>query len=341
MVDVDSYINEMMEGMKLDHQHAQEQNDKARQRMKTAYDREKNVIERPLTLGERVYMRVPSEKGSSTHPKLEQDKKGRPKKNKSSKVSCFGVEIGLPQDDPLHLYYPCTCGIFNERAHVGLPWLRCNLTRSKKVKNLFELANVASIALGPAWGEHRKEAELMTKNSTQLMVVGMSCAISAHRHFCHDFATAIAEKEGVRLSHPPIFSHYLGYDISAYYAQAMARKDQINEFYRSDDMPLNSIIVALPKSFARATTDLEPEPTVKFVVYNHMADIADQLNKIPISSAIVWVWPEWMPKQEHMGVCLQAMERHLQCEGTLDCFPAPRRRPVRNTGIRCASSAWK
>ncbi|VDO93780.1 unnamed protein product [Heligmosomoides polygyrus] len=51
--------------------------------------------------------------------------------------------------------------------------------------------------------------------------------------------------------------------------------------------------------------------------------MADQLNKIPISSAIVWVWPEWMPKQEHMGVCLQTIERHLQCGGTLDCFPAP------------------
>ncbi|VDP06091.1 unnamed protein product [Heligmosomoides polygyrus] len=42
-----------------------------------------------------------------------------------------------------------------------------------------------------------------------------------------------------------------GYDISAYYAQAMARKEQISEFYKSDDMPLNSIIVALPKSFSR------------------------------------------------------------------------------------------
>ncbi|VDP44412.1 unnamed protein product [Heligmosomoides polygyrus] len=51
--------------------------------------------------------------------------------------------------------------------------------------------------------------------------------------------------------------------------------------------------------------------------------MADQLNKIPISSAMVWVWPEWMPKQEHMGVCMQAIERHLQCGGTLDCFPAP------------------
>ncbi|VDP32660.1 unnamed protein product [Heligmosomoides polygyrus] len=109
-------------------------------------------------------------------------------------------------------------------AHVGLPGLRCNLARSKKVKNLFELANVASIALEPAWGEHRKEAELMNKKSTHLTVVGLSCAISAHRHFCHDFATAVAEKEGVNLLHPPIFSQHPGYDISAYYAQAMARK---------------------------------------------------------------------------------------------------------------------
>ncbi|KAK6031122.1 toxin-antitoxin system, antitoxin component, AbrB domain protein [Ostertagia ostertagi] len=40
--------------------------------------------------------------------------------------------------------------------------------RSKPVKNLFELANVASIALHPHWGEDRKEAELLNKDSRYL-----------------------------------------------------------------------------------------------------------------------------------------------------------------------------
>ncbi|VDP58941.1 unnamed protein product [Heligmosomoides polygyrus] len=88
-------------------------------------------------------------------------------------------------------------------------------------------------------------------------------------------------------------------------------------------MPTNSIILAVPKSFGRVLTDFEPEPTVKFVVYNHPGDMADQLDKLPISAAVVWVWPETTPSSPHMRTCLQAIERHLQCGGTLDCFPAP------------------
>ncbi|KHJ97507.1 hypothetical protein OESDEN_02511 [Oesophagostomum dentatum] len=70
MVDLDSYVNEMLVGMKLAHEHAQLQNEKARERMKSAYDKNKKVIERPLTLGDRVYMRLPTEKSFSKHPKL-------------------------------------------------------------------------------------------------------------------------------------------------------------------------------------------------------------------------------------------------------------------------------
>ncbi|EYB84337.1 hypothetical protein Y032_0318g2346 [Ancylostoma ceylanicum] len=375
MVDMDTYINEMLVGMKLAHAHAQAHNENARQKMKVAYDKGNRVIERPLTLGDRVYMRVPSEKSSSKHPKLVNEwtgpfrvidvsdnsafltlinadedpkrvpfdqlrklprgvddepvqttkrraRRGRPKKNKSAKISCFRVEIGDPRTDPLHLLHPCTCGIFNERAHVALPGLRCNLARSKKVKNLFELANVASIALEPGWGDWRKENELTKKQSTHLSVVGLSCAISAHRSFCHDFAVAVREKEGQRLHHPDIFPQNPGYDISVFYAQVMARREQLTQF-DDDDMPTNSIILALPQSFARVETEVGREPSVKFVVYNHLADMADQLNKIAISAAIVWVWPHRMPRSDQMRRCMQAIERHLQCGRTLDCFPAP------------------
>ncbi|VDO18529.1 unnamed protein product [Heligmosomoides polygyrus] len=133
---------------------------------------------------------------------------------------------------------------------------------------------------------------------------------------------AVKEKEGVRLAHPSIFSHHLGYDISAYYAQAIVRREQISE-QCSDDMPTNSIILAVPKSFGRVLTGFEPEPTVEFVVYSHLADMADQLDKLAISAAVVRVWPESTPSSPNMRTCLQAIERHLQCGGTLDCFPAP------------------
>ncbi|RCN42221.1 integrase core domain protein [Ancylostoma caninum] len=346
MVDLDSYINEMLVGMKLAHEHAQECNENARQKMKATYDKGNRVIERPLTLGDRVYMRVPAEKASSKHPKLVNEwtgpfrvtdlsdnsalvtlinanedpkrvpfdqlrklprgvddepvqttksrtRRGRPKKNKIAKISCFRVEIGDPRMDPLHLLYACTCGIFNEKAQVALPGLRNNLARTKKVKNLFELANVASTALEPAWGKWRKENELTKKQSTHLTVIGLSCAISAHRSFCHDFAVA-----------------------------AMARREYLTQF-DDDDMPTNSIILALPQSFAKVETEGEREPSVKFVVYNHLDDMADQLNKIAISASIRWVWPNRMPRSDQMRRCMQAIERHLQCGGTLDCFPAP------------------
>ncbi|KAL6723466.1 hypothetical protein Aduo_018470 [Ancylostoma duodenale] len=167
------------------------------------------------------------------------------------------VEIGDPRTDQLHLLHPCTCGIFNERAQVALPGLRNNLARTKKVKNLFELANVASIAL-EQW---RKENELMKKQSTHLSVIGLSCAISAHRSFCHDFAVAVREKEGQHLHHPDIFARNPGYDISIFYAQAMARREHLTQF-DDDDMPTNSIILALPQSFAKVETEVEREPSV-------------------------------------------------------------------------------
>ncbi|KHJ88949.1 hypothetical protein OESDEN_11246 [Oesophagostomum dentatum] len=88
-------------------------------------------------------------------------------------------------------------------------------------------------------------------------------------------------------------------------------------------MPMNSIILALPQSFQRAATEIADEPTVRFVIYSHLADMAEQLNKISISDAIVWVWPDRMPRSDQMRMVMQAVERHLHSGGTLDCFPPP------------------
>ncbi|KAK5986383.1 hypothetical protein GCK32_000358 [Trichostrongylus colubriformis] len=232
------------------------------------------------------------------------------------------VEVGDPRVDPLHLLHPCSCGIFNTRAQVGLPGLRCDLARSKPVKNLFELANVASIALHPHWGDDRKEAELLNKDSRYLTIHGLATAIHAHSKFCYEIATAVKAKENVELSHSPLFPTNPGYDIEMYYRMAMARRSQITS-QSPDDMPGNSILVALPNQFVRVLNDVVEPPTVKFLVYSHFGDLADQLQKQNISSAFVWVWLNQVPNTQHMLLVQHAVERHLQCGGTLELFPPP------------------
>nr|CDJ88201.1 hypothetical protein HCOI_00730600 [Haemonchus contortus] len=56
-----------------------EQNRKARERMKQYYDKVEKVSERPFAVGERVYMRIPLEKASSTHPELVKERNGPPR----------------------------------------------------------------------------------------------------------------------------------------------------------------------------------------------------------------------------------------------------------------------
>ncbi|CAJ0596257.1 unnamed protein product [Cylicocyclus nassatus] len=65
---------------------------------------------------------------------------------------------------------------------------------------------------------------------------------------------ALREKEGQRLHHPDIFTQKTDYDLSAYYNQALARKEQLSHL-DGDDMPTNSIILALPKAFERVRTE--------------------------------------------------------------------------------------
>ncbi|KAK6052068.1 hypothetical protein COOONC_10428 [Cooperia oncophora] len=231
--------------------------------------------------------------------------------------------VGDPRFDPLHLLHPCQCGMFNTRAQVGLPGLRCDLARSKPVKNLYELANVASIALHPHWGDDRKETELLNKDSRYLTIHGLATAIQAHAKFCYKFASAVKEKEGVELSHPPLFTTNPGYDIEMYYRMAMARRAQITS-QSPDDMPGNPILMALPRHFGRVLTEIVEPPTVKFIVYSHFGDLAEQLQKQSISSAFIWIWliPE-VPNTQHMLLVQHAVERHLQCGGTMELFPPP------------------
>ncbi|KAL6736515.1 hypothetical protein Aduo_006860 [Ancylostoma duodenale] len=60
-----------------------------------------------------------------------------------------------------------------------------------------------------------------------------------------------------------------------------------SNWHSDDDMPTTSIILALPQSIVMGETECEGELSVKFVMSNYLADMADQLNKIVISAAIV------------------------------------------------------
>uniref|UniRef100_A0A7I4Y5N6 Aldolase_II domain-containing protein n=1 Tax=Haemonchus contortus TaxID=6289 RepID=A0A7I4Y5N6_HAECO len=188
------------------------------------------------------------------------------------------VEVGDLRFDPLHLQYPSQCGIFNTRAQVGLPGLRCDLARSKPVKNLFEMANVVSIALHSHWGEEHKEAELLNKDAKYLTTHGSATAIHAHSKFCYEFAFAAKEREDVEFPHPPLFATNPSYDFELYNRMAMARRSQISTD-STDDMPGNPVMVALPKQFAIVMTDLLKPATVKFIVCSPFGDLADQLPK--------------------------------------------------------------
>ncbi|XGW02887.1 hypothetical protein V3C99_014708 [Haemonchus contortus] len=121
-----------------------EQNQRARERMEQNYAKRKKVSERPFAVGERVYMRIPMEKASSTHPKLVNERNGplgvinvsdnsamvtpeagnaEPLKVHSSLLRKL-VDVGPSQEDPLLLFDPCTCKIFRTKAKTALPSLR-------------------------------------------------------------------------------------------------------------------------------------------------------------------------------------------------------------------------
>lgn len=70
MVDIESYAQEMALGTKIARKYAREVNARMRERMKDCYDRRIRVCDNPVKVGDRVYMEIPTEKQSSTHPKL-------------------------------------------------------------------------------------------------------------------------------------------------------------------------------------------------------------------------------------------------------------------------------
>uniref|UniRef100_A0A7I5E5W1 CCHC-type domain-containing protein n=1 Tax=Haemonchus contortus TaxID=6289 RepID=A0A7I5E5W1_HAECO len=120
------------------------QNQRARERVEQNYVKWKSVSKRPSAVGERVYMRIPMEKASSTHPKLVNERNGPPRvidvSDNSAMVTPEAgnveplkvhssllrklVDVGPSQEDPLLLFDPCTCKIFRTKAKIALPSLR-------------------------------------------------------------------------------------------------------------------------------------------------------------------------------------------------------------------------
>ncbi|VDK65020.1 unnamed protein product, partial [Cylicostephanus goldi] len=88
-------------------------------------------------------------------------KRGRPRKKPTSDPVMTLIEA----NDPLHLRFRCECGLFGQMAHVALPGLTHAMARSKKVMDMFQLANVASVSEEQCWGDEKKETELRRKNS--------------------------------------------------------------------------------------------------------------------------------------------------------------------------------
>ncbi|EYB93773.1 hypothetical protein Y032_0179g744 [Ancylostoma ceylanicum] len=186
---------------------------------------------------------------------------------------------------------------------------------------MFQLANVASIVLDPFWGDRRKELELLNKDSKHLTVLGLAHAIAAHRSSCYAFGMALKAAHGKRIVYPPLFPQYPGYNVESYYAQVIERLDQVPQNY--DDSPANPTIIAMPSPFLRGETELEENDKAKIMVYTTFDSPAAQLNERPISAAIVLVWPGSMQSTVHLNRTMHALERHLQCGGTLDMYPPP------------------
>ncbi|EYB94484.1 hypothetical protein Y032_0171g324 [Ancylostoma ceylanicum] len=378
-VDMDSYLQELTIGTQIAREYAQEVNSKMRDRMKTAYDREKRICVDPPKVGDRVYMKIPGEKQSSRNPKLvnpwegpyrvietsensalvtlinqnkepvrvpfdvlrklpqrmsdepirtkkSRGKRGRPRKIpqneciQSDSILCFRTLLAA--EDPLNLRYRCSCGLFGQMAHVAIPGLKHPMARSKKVLDMYQLTNVASISEQQCWGDERKEMELRKKNSPYPTPYVLALAMDAHRRRCHGYAERLDAAKRMRFEHPAVFPWPVDFNVGDYITMAISMLDHVEAPCLTNNTD-HDVFIALPSSFSQVNAGVAYEDNVNIYVYADFSTLAEKLMKTQITRSIVIVWPDRMPESRPMRQLLISLERHLQCGGTLAFFPSP------------------
>ncbi|EYC13483.1 hypothetical protein Y032_0043g738 [Ancylostoma ceylanicum] len=327
-VDMDSYLQELTIGTQIAREYAQEVNSKMRDRMKTAYDREKRICVDPPKVGDRVYMKIPGEKQSSRNPKLVNPWEGPYRMSQSALRKAEEKEAALEKllrmsvYKPLNLRYRCTCGLFGQMAYVAIPGLKHPMARSKKVLDMYQLANVASISEQQCWGDERKEMELRKKNSPYLTPYGLALAMDAHRRRCHGYAERLDAAKRMRFEHPAVFPWPVDFNVGDYITMAISMLDHVEAPCLTNNTD-HDVFIALPSSFSQVNAGVAYEDNVNIYVYADFSTLAEKLMKTQITRSIVVVWPDRMPESRPMRQLLISLERHLQCGGTLAFFPSP------------------
>ncbi|KAK6017953.1 zinc knuckle, partial [Ostertagia ostertagi] len=240
-------------------------------------------------------------------------------------ITCNVIYVSrtlLGVDNALNLRHRCPCGLFGQMAHVALPGLTHPMARSKKVHDMFQLANVASIAEQACWGDERKEEELRKKSSCYITPYGLALAVDAHRRRCHTYAEAVENAKGQRFEHPAVFPWPVPYDLGAHLTTAIALQGKL----RIPGTTVNKepeIFIALPPAFGRVNADVDYADNITPYVYADWSALAHKLISMPIVTSIIIVWPDTTPESRQMRQVLIALERHLQPGGSLAFFPSP------------------
>ncbi|KAK6011175.1 hypothetical protein OSTOST_23750 [Ostertagia ostertagi] len=210
-------------------------------------------------------------------------------------------------------------------GHVAesYPWkLTHPIARAKKVQDMFQLANVASIAEQACWGEERKEEELRKKSSCFVTPYGLALAVDAHRRRCQVYAEAVENAKGKKFDHPAVFSWPVPYDLGAHLTTAIALQGKLRIPGATTAAKLE-IFIALPSAFGRVGVDVDYADNITPYVYANWSALAEKLISMPIVTSIIVVWPDTTPESREMRQVLIALERHLQSAGSLAFFPSP------------------
>ncbi|CAJ0593826.1 unnamed protein product [Cylicocyclus nassatus] len=228
----------------------------------------------------------------------------------------------IEANDPLHLRFRCECGLFGQMAHVALPGLTHAMARSKKVMDMFQLANVASVSEEQCWGDEKKETELRRKNSQFITSYGLALAMDGHRRRCQLYAKRLAAAKGVRYEHPAIFPWAVHYNLSEIVMEAISMLEQLES-----PAPARSterdVFIAVPVAFAKVNAEIGYEDNITVYIYTDFGTLANKLLNHAITKSIIVIWPQTMPESRPMRQLLISLERHLADGGALAFFPFP------------------